>query len=139
MAQPQRVVDLAGDEEMPAWRIVIDLHTTGVLGRWTLVGGLMVHAYRFRHADGRVIDLMVADHLPNGIRARLAGRPAFPAEGGQQAIDRREVTTRRCWTPRAVGSQWQQAVGSFAKWDASSGIPVRGSSSSTTPPLRPWA
>ena len=48
-------------------------------------------AYRFRHADGRVIDVLVADHLPSHIRARLAGRPAFPAPAGQQAINRREV------------------------------------------------
>lgn len=48
-------------------------------------------AYRFRHADGRVIDVMVADHLPSHIRARLAGRPAFQAPAGQQAINRREV------------------------------------------------
>lgn len=48
-------------------------------------------AYRFRHADGRVIDVMVADHLPSHIRARLAGRPAFQAPAGQQAINRREI------------------------------------------------
>lgn len=48
-------------------------------------------AYRFRHADGRVIDVMVADHMPSHIRARLAGRPAFQAPAGQQAINRREI------------------------------------------------
>lgn len=48
-------------------------------------------AYRFRHSDGRVIDVMVADHLPSHIRARLAGRPAFQAPAGQQAINRREL------------------------------------------------
>lgn len=34
---------------------------------------------------------MVADHLPSHIRARLAGRPAFEAPAGQQAINRREI------------------------------------------------
>lgn len=48
-------------------------------------------AYRFRHPDDRIIDMMVADHLPAHVRARLAGRPAFQAPAGQQAINRREV------------------------------------------------
>lgn len=35
------------------------------------------HAYRFVHADGRKVDIMVADHLPSRMRPRLAQRPAF--------------------------------------------------------------
>lgn len=37
------------------------------------------HAYRFVHADGRKVDIMVADHLPSRMRPRLAQRPAFAA------------------------------------------------------------
>jgi len=136
-----RVVQLTGDETLPAWQSVVELDRAGVSRLLTLVGGLMVYgharaanltsprptadadvlvdvvaartslqsvyavisglgfeldtsyatAYRFRHSDGRVIDMMVADHLPSHIRARLAGRPVFQAPAGQQAINRREV------------------------------------------------
>jgi hypothetical protein len=48
------------------------------------------HAYRFRHADGRTVDLMVADHLPSRMRPRLDRRPAFAAPSGEQAIRRRD-------------------------------------------------
>jgi hypothetical protein len=48
------------------------------------------HAYRFRHADGRKVDIMVADHLPSRMRPRLALRPAFAAPAGEQAIRRRD-------------------------------------------------
>ncbi|MDY0912263.1 hypothetical protein [Rathayibacter festucae] len=51
------------------------------------------YAYRFVHADGRSVDLMVADHLPSRMRPRLALRPAFAAPAGQQAIDRRDICT----------------------------------------------
>jgi hypothetical protein len=44
------------------------------------------HAYRFLHSDGRKVDLMVADHLPSGLRPRLARRDAFAAPSGEQAI-----------------------------------------------------
>lgn len=47
-------------------------------------------AHRFQHPDGRVVDVMVADHLPSHVRTCLAGRPAFRAPAGQQAINRRE-------------------------------------------------
>lgn len=40
------------------------------------------HAYRFVHADGRKVDIMVADHLPSRMRPRLAQRPAFAAPAG---------------------------------------------------------
>lgn len=43
--------------------------------------------------DGRKVDIMVADHLPSRMRPRLAQRPAFPAPGGQQAINRRDLYT----------------------------------------------
>lgn len=49
------------------------------------------HAYRFRHADGRKIDLMVADHLPSRMSPRLGRRPAFAAPSGEQAIRRRDT------------------------------------------------
>lgn len=141
MAELGRVVQLLGDEILPAWQSVLDLDRAGLSESLTLVGGLMVYgharaanltsarptadadvlvdvvaartslnevnavlremgfvldtdyatAYRFRHPDARVIDVMVADHLPSHIRARLAGRPAFQAPAGQQAINRREV------------------------------------------------
>lgn len=51
------------------------------------------HAYRFVHADGRKVDLMVADHLPSNMRPRLALRDAFVAPAGQQAIRRRDLYT----------------------------------------------
>lgn len=49
------------------------------------------HAYRFRHADGRKVDVMVADHLPSRMQPRLSRRPAFPAPSGEQAIRRRDM------------------------------------------------
>ena len=49
------------------------------------------HAYRFRHADGRKLDLMVADHLPSRMTPRLDRRPAFSAPAGEQAIRRRDA------------------------------------------------
>ncbi|WBU36712.1 hypothetical protein [Homoserinibacter sp. YIM 151385] len=141
MAEPDRVVRLTGDETLPAWRSVVELHAAGLSHSLTLVGGLMVYAharaagltsprpttdadvlvdvlasrlnltevsagltsmgfelaseyttaYRFRHPDARVVDVMVADHLPSHVRTRLAGRPAFRAPAGQQAINRREL------------------------------------------------
>lgn len=48
------------------------------------------YAYRFRHPDGRKVDVMVADHLPSRMQPRLARRPAFPAPSGEQAIRRRD-------------------------------------------------
>lgn len=49
------------------------------------------HAYRFRHDDGRKVDLMVADHLPSKMTPRLDRRPAFAAPSGEQAIRRRDI------------------------------------------------
>lgn len=49
------------------------------------------HAYRFRHDDGRKLDLMVADHLPSRMEPRLDRRPAFAAPSGEQAIRRRDA------------------------------------------------
>jgi hypothetical protein len=48
------------------------------------------YAYRFLHADGRKVDLMVADHMPSGMRPRLGQRDAFIAPSGEQAIRRRD-------------------------------------------------
>jgi hypothetical protein len=48
------------------------------------------HAYRFLHTDGRKVDLMVADHMPSGMRPRLGQRDAFVAPSGEQAIRRRD-------------------------------------------------
>lgn len=48
-------------------------------------------AYRFVHADGRKIDLMIADHLPSRMKPRLAEMPAFVAPAGEQAIRRRDA------------------------------------------------
>lgn len=48
------------------------------------------HAYRFRHDDGRTLDLMVADHLPSRMKPRIDRRPAFAAPSGEQAIRRRD-------------------------------------------------
>ena len=45
MAEPARVVDLAGDEELPAWATVLELDREGVSAQWTLIGGLMVYAH----------------------------------------------------------------------------------------------
>jgi len=47
--------------------------------------------FRFRHADGRKIDVMVADHLPSRMEPRLGRRPALPVPGGAQAIRRRDT------------------------------------------------
>lgn len=49
------------------------------------------HAYRFKHEDGRKLDLMVADHLPSRMEPRLDRRPAFAAPSGEQAIRRRDI------------------------------------------------
>ena len=49
------------------------------------------HAYRFRHEDGRKVDLMVADHLPSRMSPRLDRRPAFAVPAGEQAIRRRDT------------------------------------------------
>lgn len=49
------------------------------------------HAYRFRHEDGRKVDLMVADHLPSRMNPRLDRRPAFEAPSGEQTIQRRDI------------------------------------------------
>lgn len=49
------------------------------------------HAYRFENADGRKLDLMVADHLPSWMEPRLDRRPAFAAPSGEQAIRRRDT------------------------------------------------
>lgn len=48
-------------------------------------------AYRFVHADGRKIDVMIADHLPSRMKPRLAQMPAFAAPAGEQAIRRRDL------------------------------------------------
>lgn len=48
-------------------------------------------AYRFVHADGRKIDVMIADHLPSRMRPRLARLPAFATPAGEQAIRRRDI------------------------------------------------
>jgi hypothetical protein len=53
------------------------------------------HAYRFRHEDGRKVDLMVADHLPSQMAPRLDRRPAFAAPAGEQAIRRRDIYNLR--------------------------------------------
>jgi len=47
--------------------------------------------FRYRHADGRKLDLMVADHLPSRMEPRLGRRPALPVPGGAQAIRRRDT------------------------------------------------
>lgn len=49
-------------------------------------------AHRFQRGRD-VIDLLVADHLPNHKRPRLAGRPAMAADGGAQALARTERVT----------------------------------------------
>jgi hypothetical protein len=49
------------------------------------------HAYRFRHEDGRRLDLMIADHLPSRMAPRMDRRPAFAAPSGEQAIRRRDT------------------------------------------------
>lgn len=54
------------------------------------LGGDEKHAYRFRHEDGRKLDLMVADHLPSRMEPRMDRRPAFAAPSGEQAIRRRD-------------------------------------------------
>lgn len=56
-----------------------------------VLGGDEKHAYRFRHDDGRKLDLMVADHLPARLEPRLDRRPAFAAPAGEQAIRRRDT------------------------------------------------
>ncbi|MDR0960024.1 MAG: hypothetical protein LBM23_06705 [Propionibacteriaceae bacterium] len=49
------------------------------------------YAYRFKHPDGRKLDLIVADHLPSRMEPRLDRRPAFAAPSGEQAIRRRDI------------------------------------------------
>jgi hypothetical protein len=62
------------------------------------------YAYRFVHADGRKVDVMVADHLPSRTLPRLSRLPALEVDGGQQAIDRRDsYTLRFTATEVAVG------------------------------------
>ncbi len=46
--------------------------------------------YRFTRGEEQV-DLMVADHLPSGMKPRLRARPAFAVEGGTQALNRRDT------------------------------------------------
>jgi predicted nucleotidyltransferase len=46
--------------------------------------------YRFVRAAEQV-DVMVADHLPSGLKPRLRQRPAFAVEGGAQALNRRDI------------------------------------------------
>lgn len=46
--------------------------------------------YRFSRGDEQV-DVMVADHLPSGMRPRLRARPAFAVDGGAQALNRRDT------------------------------------------------
>lgn len=58
-----------------------------------LTDGHREPAYRFVNSDGRKVDIMVADHLPSGMRPRLSLRDAFVAPAGQQAIDRRDTYT----------------------------------------------
>lgn len=67
---------------------------TGVAADLAVIGFTLSdgerHAYRFVHADGRKVDVMVADHLPSRMQPRLARRPAFAAPAGEQAIRRRD-------------------------------------------------
>lgn len=46
--------------------------------------------YRFSRGDEQV-DMMVADHLPSGMKPRLRARPAFAVDGGAQALNRRDT------------------------------------------------
>lgn len=46
--------------------------------------------YRFARGEDQV-DVMVADHLPSGVKPRLRARPAFAVEGGAQALNRRDT------------------------------------------------
>jgi len=60
---------------------------------FALHGDLGEPAYRFAHADGRKVDIMVADHLPSRMRPRIGRRDAFAVPAGQQAINRRDSCT----------------------------------------------
>jgi len=46
--------------------------------------------YRFTRGEEQV-DVMVADHLPSGMKPRLRARPAFAVDGGAQALSRRDT------------------------------------------------
>jgi predicted nucleotidyltransferase len=46
--------------------------------------------YRFTRGEEQV-DVMVADHLPSGMKPRLRARPAFAVDGGAQALNRRDT------------------------------------------------
>lgn len=46
--------------------------------------------YRFVRGEEQV-DVMVADHLPSGMKPRLRARPAFAVDGGAQALNRRDT------------------------------------------------
>ena len=46
--------------------------------------------YRFARGEEQV-DVMVADHLPSGMKPRLRARPAFAVDGGAQALNRRDT------------------------------------------------
>lgn len=46
--------------------------------------------YRFSRGEEQV-DVMVADHLPSGMKPRLRARPAFAMDGGAQALNRRDT------------------------------------------------
>lgn len=52
--------------------------------------GRAVPIYRFARGEEQV-DVMVADHLPSGMRPRLKQRPAFAVDGGAQALNRRDT------------------------------------------------
>lgn len=46
--------------------------------------------YRFTRGEEQV-DVMIADHLPSGIKPRLRARPTFAVDGGAQALNRRDT------------------------------------------------
>lgn len=46
--------------------------------------------YRFTRGEEQV-DVMVADHLPSGMKPRLRARPAFAVDVGAQALNRRDT------------------------------------------------
>lgn len=89
MRRPTDDVDVLIDYQ--ANRAGLSQARTALLQLGFVLGGDGKHAYRFRHDDGRKLDLMVADHLPSRMEPRLDRRPAFAAPAGEQAIRRRDA------------------------------------------------
>jgi hypothetical protein len=92
--QPPRAtkdVDLIADVLTNRSSLISIAGSLGAIGFEAVVpGGRNAPLHRYARGDEQV-DVMVADHLPPGIRPKLRQRPAFAVEGGAQALNRRDT------------------------------------------------